>query len=427
MPAPHAAVHAPIQTGYETIFLEHRGQVLATLIGQLRDFDLAEEALQDALVSALEHWPVDGVPARPGAWLTTVSRRKAIDRLRKRRRTEDYEPGQFERRPRGVAAIDNTPDVSDDIPDERLKLMFTCCHPALPGDQQVALTLHTLGGLTTVEIAAAFMVPLATMAQRLVRAKKQIKDAHIPYQVPGGLEIAHRIDAVATVLYLIFTEGYGASAGVMLMRHDLCDEAIRLARVLRELITREAAAVPRVKRAEIIGLLALMLLHHSRRAARLDAAGELVLLADQDRAAWDQGEIAEGLQLVDEALALGRPGAYQIQAAISAVHAGAREAADTDWPQIAGLYDALLVHLDTPMVRVNAAVAVSMAHGPEAGLRLLDDGAGGELYVHHLARADMLRRAGRVDESRAAYDEAIRLCANATEVASMRRQRGLLA
>ena len=338
----------------EQVYRQEHGQILASLIGWLGDFDLAEEALQDAFLAAIEHWQRDGIPYKPGAWLTTTARRKAIDRIR-RERTESIDPQEIET----WMPVQPPPGQEDDFPDERLKLIFTCCHPALPEEQQIALTLHTLGGLTTAEIAAAFLVTESTMAQRLVRAKRKIKAAGIPYYVPPRHLLAERLDTVLTVLYLIFTEGYAATSGEALIRHELCNEAIYLCRVLELLIRQTRTDVPPEQYAEVLGLLALMLLHHSRRSARVGAAGHLILLSEQDRTLWDQGNIEEGLALVEKAFYMRHVGPYQIQAAISALHAQAASAEATDWKQIAGLYEQLLRFNDTPIIRLNQAVAIS--------------------------------------------------------------------
>jgi RNA polymerase sigma-70 factor (ECF subfamily) len=408
-------------TGSTHHFLErvHRqeyGQLLATLIGWLGDLELAEEALQDAFLAAVEHWEREGVPRKPGAWLTTTARRKAIDRLR-RSHAARLDPHALETLPPAQLAVTDQVDDEGEIPDERLKLIFTCCHPALPLEQQIALTLHTLGGLTTAEIAAAFLAPVPTLAQRLVRAKRKIKDAGIPYYVPPAHLLAERLDSVLTVLYLIFTEGYAATAGDALIRHELCDEAIRLCRVLELLIRRTQTDVPAAQYAEVLGLLALMLLHHSRRAARVGARGELILLSDQDRALWDKRHIQEGLALVEKAFNMRHLGPYQLQAAISALHARAPTAEATDWPQIAVLYHELRRFTDTAVIRLNQAVAVSMVVSPAKGLRLLETLAD-ELSAYapfHLARADMLRRTGQQEQAREAYRAALDLTQNNVE------------
>jgi RNA polymerase sigma-70 factor (ECF subfamily) len=395
----------------EHVHRQEYGQILATLIGWLGDFELAEDALQDAFLAAVEHWQREGVPARPGAWLTTTARRKAIDRVR-RDRPVSVDPQELE-------DLMGAPPQGDpdDIPDERLKLIFTCCHPALPEDQQIALTLHTLGGLTTAEIAAAFLVPVPTMAQRLVRAKRKIKDAGIPYYVPPRHLLAERLDAVLAVLYLIFTEGYAATAGDALIRRELSDEAIRLGRVLELLVRQSRTDVPPAQYAEILGLLALMLLHNSRRSARVGPDGQLILLSDQDRSLWDRMNIQEGLALVESAFQMRQVGSYQLQAAISALHASAASPQETDWRQIAGLYEQLRRFTDTAIIRLNQAVAVSMFAGPDQGLPLVQS-LSDELDAYapfHLALADMHRRLGHPAEARQAFERALKLTMNQPE------------
>ena len=387
--------------------------MLAGLIGQLRDFDLAEEAMQEALVTALERWPRDGVPANPAAWIALTARRKAIDRLR---RARVYAEKQVElAREAEIAAEGPATDGEEEVEtamlsDDRLRLIFTCCHPALAPEARIALTLRTLGGLTTPEIARAFLVPEVTLAQRLVRAKKKIRDAGIPYRIPPDHLLPERLDAVLRVIYLVFNEGYAASGGDSLIRRELCTEAIRLARVLVELMPDEP---------EAIGLLALLVLQDSRRAARLGPAGEIVLLEEQDRSTWDAAEIAEGRALVEQALRLRGPGAYQLQAAIAAVHADAARSGEVDWAQIVSLYDELLKVEPSPIVELNRAVAVSKAFGPAPALPILDGLAAGDAlpgYHHlHVARADVLRRLGRDAEAADAYREAIELAPTTTE------------
>lgn len=412
----------PAQDAIRHLIRDEYGRILAALIATLRDIELAEDVLQDAIVTALERWPADGLPRNPAAWITTAARNRAIDKLRR-----DL---NFERKKAVIAAIESMrgdhgqPEMlTGDIPDERLKLIFTCCHPALPKEAQVALTLQTLGGLTTPEIAAAFLVPLATMQQRLVRAKRKIREAGVPFEVPSPQDIPERLDAVLAVIYLIFNAGYSAPEGEDLMRPDLCAEAIRLGQVLCDLLESERTLG---EDAETLGLLALMLLHDARRGARQTATGELVLLDEQDRHQWDRAQIERGVQTLDHAMTLRRGGPYQIQAAIAALHAEAPSAEATDWKQIALLYGALFRHMPTPVVALNRAVAVAMSEGFEAGLDMIDHlSARGQLdryHLFHAARADLMRRLGWVKEARAAYQRAHDLCQNKAERAFLRRR-----
>ena len=382
------------------LYLAESRRVLATLIRLLGDFDAAEEALSDAFRVALEQWPREGIPANPRAWLISTGRFKAIDAMRRRSRFDALDDVGAKAERSVDPAVWSDPEA---IEDDRLRLIFTCCHPALAADAQVALTLREVCGLKTEEIAQAFLVPAPTLAQRIVRAKGKIRDARIPYQVPTPAELPARLDAVLRVIYLVFNEGYSASAGERLTRHDLSAEAIRLGRLVVDLLPEP----------EAIGLLALMLLHESRRDARTTESGELVLLQDQDRSTWNGAMIAEGTALVQRALSSGRAGPYAIQAAISAVHAEAPSIAATDWNEIVGLYDALLERDASPVIELNRAVAVAMRDGPAEGLALVDallaGGALTDYRLAHAARADLCRRLGRTDEARASYERALSL------------------
>lgn len=406
----------------DRLFREESGRAVATLIRVTGDFELAEEAVQEAFIAALETWPERGVPDRPGAWITTTARNRALDRLRRAQRFREKTQviGRQALIDEELAAVepgDTGPEDPMAIEDDRLRLIFTCCHPALAPDARVALTLRTLGGLTTPEIARAFLVPEPTLAQRLVRAKRKIRDAGIPYRVPPDHLLPERLSSVLQVIYLVFNEGYGASSGDELIRRDLTSEAIRLGRVLVDLMPDEP---------EVLGLLALMLLHDARRDARVDAQGELVLLEEQDRNLWDTAMVDEGGALVERAMRMRRPGPYQLQAAIAAVHDASLVDGRTDWRQIAALYGALAVASPSPVVELNRAVAIAMADGPDVGLALVDRiDASGELdgYPYlHAARADLLRRLGRADEAVRAYRRALELTSNDTEQSFLQRR-----
>jgi RNA polymerase sigma-70 factor, ECF subfamily len=408
----------PVETTLEQVFREEYGRIISTLIRTSGSFDLAEEALQEAFTSAASTWERDGAPSNPGAWLTTVAHRKLLDAVRRdQTRTDKQAEVAYETTRLQQFAELPLPDDSVEYPDDRLRLIFTCCHPSLSRETQVALTLRTLGGLTTTEIAHAFLLPETTLAQRLVRAKQKIRLAKIPYEIPSLEIIGDRSLAVQAVIYLIFNEGYAASAGQSLLRNDLCAEAIRLGRVLCELLPNKP---------ENMGLLALMLLQDSRRAARVNDRGELVTLEEQDRSLWDRKEIAEGVRLVETALALGQAGTYQIQAAIAAVHAEASTADETDWRQIVALYEELLRTTSSPVVALNYAAAVAMSEGVERGLTLMElangSGALDNYYLFHASRADLLRRLNRLEDATAAYQHALSLTTNTVEQNYIRRR-----
>src|SRR5881409_732698 len=398
-----------VQARVAEVFRLEYGRVVASVLRIVRDIDTAEEVVQEAFAQALDRWPADGTPERPGAWLLTTARRRALDRLRDARRAGAradalaYEAA--------LGAMDEGLEVTDpaEIPDDRLRLIFTCCHPGLPADSRVALTLRLVGGRSTTEIARAFLVPEPTIAQRLVRAKRTIRDRALPYEVPEGAELAARLPAVLAVVYLIFNEGYAAHSGDALVRHDLCQEAVRLGRMIAELMPEEP---------EVLGLLALMELQTSRAATRADADGNLVLLADQDRSRWDQPRIARGLALLGRGGPLSHAGPYQLQAAIAACHARAASWEATDWPAIVAHYRALAEVAPSPVVELNRAVAIGLAHGPPAGLAALDAIDPSALRGYHLlpaARGDFLRRLGRWTEAAAEYRRALELTDNARE------------
>ena len=396
---------ARVRTEIEALYRSDSRRVLATLIRLLGDFDIAEEALHDAFTAALDRWPIDGLPDQPRAWLVSAGRFKAIDRLRRRARFDAVLGSLADR----LEAAPPELDLEDGVEDDRLRLIFTCCHPALTADARVALTLREVCGLATEEIARAFLTSPPTIAQRIVRAKAKIRDARIPYQVPSRAELPDRLDVVLHVIYLVFNEGYSASTGNSVTRHDLCDEAIRLGRLLIDLLPEPEAQ----------GLVALMLFQDSRRAARSSADGEVVLLEDQDRTRWNRAQIHEGGALIERALASRRIGPYTLQAAIAAVHATAERAADTDWAQIVALYGVLLRVDPSPVIELNRAAAIAMLDGPEAGLRLIDAILNrGDLTDYHFAysaKGELCRRLGRRDEARAAFTRALALARQAPE------------
>ena len=406
-----------VNTAVDDVYRADWGRIVATLIRSFGDFDVAEDAAQEAFAAAVKQWPNEGVPASPAAWIIQTAKHKAVDRLRRQTRfQEKAESYALEQ-----VTTTEQPELTDhEIPDDRLRLIFTCCHPALAPESQVALTLRTLCGLETDEIARAFLVPATTMAQRLVRAKRKIRDAGIPYKIPDTTEIRQRLDAVLTVIYLVFNEGYASTRGERLVRTDLCAEAIRLGRIVRMLLAPYPPA-------EVTGLLALMLLHDSRRDARVDEAGDLVVLEEQDRVLWNQSQIAEALPLVSQAIASPAAGPYGVQAAIASEHCKAQRSEQTDWRQIVELYDRLERLQPSPIVSLNRAVAVAMADGPESGLRLIDYlMASGELDDYHLlhaARADLLRRSGSNKEAAASYTRALELTSNEAERRFLEKRR----
>jgi RNA polymerase sigma-70 factor (ECF subfamily) len=403
-------MHGDADEAVDAVYRSDWGRIVAALIRMVGDFELAEDAAQEAFAAAVDQWRTSGIPEFPRAWIIQTARHKAIDRIRRltlhREKVESYAASVLTQTTMDAPDMDAT-----EIPDDRLRLIFTCCHPALAPEAQIALTLRTLGGLETDEIARAFLIPTPTMAQRLVRAQRKIRDARIPYAVPGTGDMAERLGAVLTVIYLIFNEGYASTRGGLHVRTDLCQEAIRLGRLVRTLTSPQPPA-------EVTGLLALMLLHDARRAARLDSAGDLVVLEEQDRSRWDQPQIAEALPLVEEALK-GAPGPFAVQSAIAALHCRAARAEDTDWPQILRLYDVLERLQPSPIVSLNRAVAVAMADSPRSALVLIDElAAAGDLDDYHLlhsARADLLRRIGSTDAAALAYERALALVANDSE------------
>lgn len=396
-----------IRAVLDNVYRSESRRILATLIRLLGDFELAEEALHDAVAAAMEQWPREGIPANPRAWLVSAGRFKAIDSMRRRARFDDVQPDLIEQ----LEADTNDPaeQIDNGVQDDELRLIFTCCHPALSPDARIALTLREVCGLTTEEIARAFLTTPPTIAQRIVRAKAKIRDARIPYQVPSQSDLPERLDTVLHVIYLVFNEGYSASSGESLTRSELSGEAIRLGRLLLTLLPEP----------KVTGLLALMLLQESRRAARTSPSGDLVLLQEQDRSLWNRDQIAEGKKLVQQALASGRFGPYTLQAAIAAVHAGAPTGAETNWAEIIALYDVLLQMNPSPVVELNRAAAVAMRDGPLAGLTLIDTilerGELADYHLAHSARADLCRRLGRTDEAKASYSRAIALVRQAPE------------